>query len=195
MNLDIFKGYYSSLDEVLETVPHEMIRGFIFTRRDDLHTVCLILRRHYPEDMKIFEDLIGVELGDDFYETPVGWVGTLYVDLESIGSEKLRIYKSQPHEQYISLIGYYLDQENKITQTKVYNEIEVDGEQKYSIDYYDASGELINNEIESEGTFEDWNGSRELFDVVKSSGLRYVFSKKENKDQAYFGVNLPRISS
>lgn len=195
MNLDIFKGYYPSLDEVLEKTPHEVIKGFIFTRRNDAHTVCLVLRRHYPDDIKVFEDLIGVKLGDEFYETPNGWVGALYVDLESIGTSKLRVYKSQPHEKDVTLIGYYMDQDGKVYQTKVYNLIEVDGQKKNSIDYYNEAGEKIGNEIESEGRFEDWNGSKELFETVKSSGLSYMFSKKENKDQGYFGVSIPTGSS
>ena len=41
----------------------------------------------------------------------------------------------------------------------------------------------------SSGSFEDWNGSQELFDTVEENNLKYVFSKKDTKDQGYFIVS------
>ena len=95
INFNIFEGYYSSLDKALEQIPHSKIRSIIFPRRKDIHSVCLVLTRHSEEDEKIFEKLIGVELDEEFYETPHGSVGSLFVDLESIGTSQLRIYKDQ----------------------------------------------------------------------------------------------------
>lgn len=187
VNFNIFNGYYSSLDSALKIIPHEKIRSIIFSRRQDTHSVCLQLHRQSEEDEKTFEKLIGVELDEEFYETPHGWVGSLYVDLESIGTSQLRIYKDQRFAKTeFSLIGYYLDDKN-ITGYKTYSIYSSDN--PVIIKYYDTNNNLVDTQTESSGSFEDWNGSQELFDAVEENNLEYVFSKKDTKDQGYFIVS------
>jgi len=189
INFNIFEGYYSSLDKALEQIPHSKIRSIIFTRRKDIHSVCLVLTRHSEEDEKIFEKLIGVELDEEFYETPHGSVGSLFVDLESIGTSQLRIYKDQRFDKSkFMLKGYYLNKNKKIICKKTYALNPANDENSLIIKYYDENGNLIDTQTESNGNFEDWNGSRELFEAVENNNLEYSFMKKDTKDQGYFIV-------
>lgn len=189
INFDIFKGYYSSLDKVLEQIPHNKIRSIIFTRRKNIHSVCLVLSRQSEEDEKIFEKLIGVELNEEFYETPHGYVGSLFVDLESIGTSQLRIYKDQRFSgSKFQIKGYYLNENKKIICKKTYALNSTNGKNSLIIKYYNENNNLIDTQTESDGNFEDWNGSQELFEAVENNNLEYSFMKKDTKDQGYFIV-------
>lgn len=196
MDLNKFRGFYPDLDKALDILPHNRIGKLIFTRRDDKYSVGLIMKYGHEGDRENFEKLIGKNLTDDFYKTPNGYVGVLCVDLESLGTGQVRLYKDQPHnksglkpgQNFIENVGYYIDENGNTVGKKTYM---VDWLNRcYQIDYYDKDGTHVKMEREIQGTIEDWNGPQEIVDIVTQNKLYYALTKKEKKDQAYFIVTV-----
>lgn len=196
MDLSRFKGFYPALDRALDIVPHNRIESLVFTRRDDVYTCALIMRNQFLTDRETFEELIGIKLPDDFYITPTGFIAYMCADLESIGTEKLRLYKNQPQnipanleEDWLENVAYYMNARTGETLgTKLY--YRSNQNQCYYIDYFDKEGNLVaEKQREMQGEYEDWNGPQEIVDIAIEENMMYVFAKKESKDQGYFIVN------
>jgi hypothetical protein len=196
MDLNKFKGFYPALDRALDIIPHDRIKSFIFTRREDFYSVGLIMHYGQRGDRDNFEKLVGKKLDDVFYSTEAGWASVLCVDLESIGTGQLRLYKDQPNnkagikpgDNWIENVGYYIDENDNIVGSKTYT---IDWENLcYIIDYYDANGAQVKTEHEVRGTIEDWNGPQEIVDIVTQNNIHNITTKKVNKDQAYFIVTV-----
>ena len=199
-NVHNLKGFYPKLDEVLEWFPHNRIKSLVFTRRGDKHTVSLIThfaKNTADKDEENFERMAEHNFPTEWYETDNGWISYCAVDLESVGTGKLRVYKNQPDKnphdpliEWTENIAYYIDSESgKILGTKHYHRNEM--ELCYYIDYYDENDVLVaSRQKEVLATKEDWNGPEELIQAVESEGFGYNFGKKESKDQAYFVVYI-----
>lgn len=196
-NIDRLKGFYPKLDAALEWFPYNRIKSFVFTRRGSKHTVGFI--SHFAkgtDDEANFEKLCKWNFPTEWYETESGWVSYVCVDLESVGTNQLRVYKNQPDRNprngtdWWENIAYYIDTSNgRVMGTKHYLRSEKD--RCYYIDYYDPQGNLVKSrQREVMGTKEDWGGSEELFKIVQEEGFPFMFAKKENKDQAYFAVHV-----
>lgn len=207
-NIDRLKGFDNKLDEVLEWFPRDRIKSIVFTRRGDHHSVALIQKfskgmANGVDDEANFERMCGYNFPQEWYETydntgeQVGWISFCSVDLDSVGTNKLRVYKNQPHKKPENLndewwenIAYYIDTTNrKVLGEKHY--LRSMRDRCYYIDYYDSEGNLVaEKQKEVQATKADWNGSEELFNIVQEEEWTYVFSKKENKDQGYFIVHV-----
>lgn len=196
-NINRLRGFFPKLDEVLDWFPHNRIKSIVFTRRNDFHSVAFI--SHFvkgTDDEANFEKICQYNFPTEWYETESGWVSYVAVDLESVGTNKLRVYKNQPDKNprdgsdWWENIAYYIDTEtNKVLGTKHY--LRSERNRCYYIDYYDADNNLVAKmQREISATKEDWNGPEELFNIVIEENFGYVFAKKENKDQAYFAVHL-----
>lgn len=196
-NIDRLKGFYPELDKVLEWFPYDRIKSLVFTRRDDKHSVGFI--SHFAkgtEDETNFEKICQYNFPTEWYETENGWVSYVCVDLESVGTTHLRVYKNQPDRNprdgsdWWENIAYYIDtKKRKVVGTKHYLRSETD--KCYYIDYYDQNDNLVKSrQKEVKGTKEDWNGPGELYDIVLEESFGFMFAKKENKDQAYFAVHI-----
>jgi len=199
-DLNEFRGFYPMLDKVLDQYPHDRIWRLIFSRRQSDFSVGLVVRYENNDTDRVhFETLIGFKLPDDFYLTPEGNIAAICVDLESLNTDKVRLYKDQPHgrslvgpgEPWIENIGYYLDREGNVYGTKTYTRDEKVGE--YRIHYYDKDNNLLKVEKEVLGKISDWNGPSEIVDVVKKQNLYYAMMKKVSIDQGYFIVTNNRM--
>jgi|TARA_B110000914_G_scaffold193941_1_gene181805 hypothetical protein len=195
-NINRLKGFYPKLDAVLEWFPHNRIKSIVFTRRGDVHTVAFI--SHFAkgtDDEANFERICGYNFPTEWYETSDGWVSYVCADLESVGTDFVRVYKNQPSNnprdgsEWLENIAYYINSNtNQILGTKHYHRNEKD--EAYYIDYYDENNNLVlERQKEIVGTKEFWNGPEELFNIVKKEKFLHLFGKKENKDQAYFAVH------
>lgn len=207
-NIDRLKGFDDKLDEVLEWFPQNRIKSIVFTRRGDHHSVALIQKfskglANDVDDEANFERMCGYNFPQEWYETTdaegevEGWISFCSVDLDSVGTDKLRVYKNQPNLKPADNISdwwenkaYYIDtKKRKVIGEKHY--LRSLRDRCYYINYYDENGNLVaERQKEVEATKEDWNGSEELFNIVNEEEWTYVFSKKENKDQAYFIVHI-----
>lgn len=195
-----FKGFYPALDRALDIVSNDKIFGIVFTRRNDNFTTALIHHHRFEDDRESFEALCNYDFGEDFYKTETGRVAYLCVDLESIGTDFLRLYKNQPqnvpqgvdpedYDDWVENIGLYIDTNtDKILGTKEYIRSQKDF--CYKINYFDANMQMTAvDQREVLGEYEDWNGPTELVDIAKEEGVHYAFAKKVNKDSGYFIVH------
>ena len=193
---ELFKGFFPDLDRALDIVPADRVKLIGFNRRENEHSVSFVMMHGLPSDRVFFENLIGFNLPDDFYETPTGQVGVLCVDLSSIGTNMIRIYHNCPQnnpknieDEWVENIGYYLDENKKVIGKKKY--IRSWKDRCYYIDYYDENDNLVRSrEVENEGIAEDWNGNFEILNICKENNIPYIFSKKNGKDQGYLIVNV-----
>lgn len=202
MRLERFKGFYEALDRALDLVPHDRIESLVFTRRDDLHTCALIMKHQFSSDREIFEKLIKLELEDEFYTTPTGFIAYMCADLESIDTDRLRLYKNQPQnvpnnleDDWMEATASYVDtQTGETLGTKTYLRSVKD--KCYYIDYYDKDNNLVaEKQKEFEGTYEDWNGPKEIVDIAIEEDMPYVFARKESKDQGYLIIGNRKKSA
>ena len=94
-NINRLRGFFPKLDEVLDWFPHNRIKSIVFTRRKDFHSVAFI--SHFvkgTDDEANFEKICQYNFPTEWYETESGWVSYVAVDLESVGTNKLRVYKN-----------------------------------------------------------------------------------------------------
>jgi hypothetical protein len=196
-NVNRLRGFFPKLDEVLDWFPHDRIKSIVFTRRGNTHTVGFI--SHFAkgtDDEANFEKICQWDFPREWYETKNGWVSYVCADLESVGTNKLRVYKNQPdnrpqgEEDWLENIAYYIDTKTgKTLGTKYY--LRSDKDRCYYIDYYDENNNLVaGRQREVLATKDDWKGPEELFKIVEEEKFNYVFAKKENKDQVYFAVHV-----
>lgn len=196
-NIDRLKGFYPKLDEVLEWFPYNRIKSIVFTRRKNVHSVAFI--SHFAKgtkDEENFEKVCGYNFPTEWYETANGWVSYVCVDLESVGTTKLRVYKNQPDknprngDDWWENIAYYIDTNTgKTLGTKHYLRSEKD--QCYYIDYYNEKDEVVaTRQREIAATKDDWKGSEELYSIIQEEHFPHVFARKVNKDQAYLAVHV-----
>ena len=202
MDMKKFKGFYPSLDRALDIVPNHMIHSLVFTRREKSFTAALIMHYRGNEYREKFEELINYDLGADWYKAAYRInVAFMCVDLESINTESLRVYKNQPQnipkgieaaddvEDWHENLGYYINTKtNEVLGTKHY--IRSSRDRCYKIDYYDKSGNKIKeDQREVIGEYVDWNGPKEIYNIAIEAGVSTGFAKKVNKDQGYFIVH------
>ena len=108
------------------------------------------------------------------------------VDLESIGTDMVRIYHDGNKEKNEVLHGYYLNN-GAIIQKKRYKR----KEGSVAIDRYDAQGNLISaDENEISGDRSLWRGPAEIADAADTIGDPWViiYLAKTNVDQSYIRV-------
>lgn len=204
MNSSIFKGYYKSLDKALDIINIEKVYAFVFCRRENVHTVTVVLHNHSEEEQKVIDELAGFEIPKHLYLTADdndNTVGLIGLDLTEENQDYVRLYVSDKssrrngnEKSFLYGVGYYLNKSGEVLGKKDYN---ADLEKNtLNIDYYDSNNNNINFDKETIADPENhevWGGSKELFDAVKKAGLRYNIASKDKKDQGYFLVDPNRL--
>jgi hypothetical protein len=204
MNSDVFKGYYKSLDKALDIINIEKVYAFVFCRRENVHTVTIVLHNHSIEEQKIIDQLAGFEIPKHLYLTAddnENTVGLIGLDLTEENQDYLRIYVSDKSSRrninetsFLYGVGYYLNKNGEVLGKKDYNaNLET---RSLDIDYYDSNNNKINHDGESIAdpeNYEIWGGSKELFGAVKNAGFKYNIASKNKKDQGYFLVDPNRF--
>jgi hypothetical protein len=168
------KKYSYELNKLDDSVISKLC-SIVFAKRSDDLSACAITR-----DKELFKQLCSkITLPRNFLEGDhIKWG----VDLESIETNKIRIYRVPPRSNAVRLEGLYIDRDGKILEKKLYKK-SLEG---LSIDRYDGTGKLINaGEIEVECTEKDWSGPKELVKDAKDSGYEINFMKKISKEQTY----------
>lgn len=192
MNFDLLRGFYPALDNALDKIPHNKIWVIFFSRREDKYSVTVAIRNHSEEDRKLIDDLAGMEVPKDLYLTETGQCGKIGIEVTGIGSGNLRLYVSHNHNlnrnNFLQGCGYYLDNDGKVIGRKDYqaNLQEV----CYDVEYFDTNDNLVDTDKEIPGVYSDWNGPQELVKIAEQNGIEHIFTRKQNKDQAYFIMNF-----
>ena len=149
----------------------------IITERDDVLSVCYV-----TDDLFTFIKLVG-SVPQSIREAETERYG---VDLESIGTNKVRLYTDGDSSRNEALHGYYVNN-GAIYEKKRYKR----SDNGLLIDRFDASGALISaDEPETSGDRSIWTGPSEIADAAEAMGGSWsiVYMEKGNAPQSYIRV-------
>lgn len=158
-------------DEILESITE-----VIFCWRDGIETVCVV-----TPSVNTLQSIIG------YVPDTIRNANTrrYFVDLESVGTDKLRLYADSAQEG-VSIEGYYFDTEGQPVVKKVYKR---DGKNSLLVDYFDAEGNVLeSNAPEITVERSSWLGNSEAADKAEECGKNFLYLKKVNKNQCYLRV-------
>jgi hypothetical protein len=150
----------------------------IITERDGVLSVCYV-----TDSLFDFIKLVG-DVPQSIREADTERYG---VDLESIGTNKVRLYTDGDSSRNEALHGYYVNN-GAIYEKKRYKR-NADG--GLLIDRYDASGVIISaDEPETSGDRSIWTGPSEIADAAEAMGGSWsvVYMEKGNAPQSYIRI-------
>lgn len=158
----------------------EDIGEVIYTMRDGMFSVCVVMSK-----LETLAKLIG-PVPDLIKDAKTK---RYFVDLQSIGTDTLRLYTDAP-EADVVLYGYYFYPPHEMLQKKVYKKV---GRGKLAIDRYNGNGVLISAaEPESQGEPSCWLGDKDFAARVEQEasthGYMVLYTHKEEKPQSYLRV-------
>ena len=179
MSLDkvqLFAGKNAHLDALSDAIK-EKLYGIIFSYRLGVETVAITF-----SDRSILEELAGA------YTKNIPQGSMYYLDLDSIGTDKVRIWVDKRDED-ICLYSYYVDQGGSVYEKKEYRF--EDGTNNLLIDRFDAQGILLSaDEPEAVAESTDWKGDPSIIPIIEEHNLRVRYMKKLLKDQNYVYVKV-----
>lgn len=172
---------YEKEHKILNKLPQSVklsIKELIFSYRNGEETICAVFNNKGP-----LLDLLG-SLPEKIMNTDVGTYG---IDLQSIGTDQVRVYHSHKEKDKM-LIGYYM-KNNEIVEYKIYKR--TNDRSIILIDRYNANNDIISeNEKEVRAERSEWPGSKRILELADSNGFYTNFLKKVNKDQFYARVRI-----
>ena len=198
---DLFKGYYENLDKALDIFPLETIWGIQFSRREEVHSVTIVLHNKSEEIRESIDNFLGFKVDRKLYQT--GGEGTrcglVAFDLGAIGTDNLRFYVNTAHnnsnkdqDRWLYGIGYYLDKEGNVLGKKNYTASI--SSRTMEVDYFDTEDNKLSDDVELlTDDWTVWNGPKELYDMVNKYKMMHQLGHKTKKDQAYFLVDPNRF--
>lgn len=179
INVDAFigKGHSAALDQLSDRC-RNATSELIWSYRSGVVSLCWV-----TEDLEAFTEVLGGTVPEVL---TISGSSRYFVDLESLGSDKIRLYIDSPNDGE-ALLGYYfssLEQDAAPYEYKVYSSV---SKTEVSINRYTGSGDLIS---EGEGEVQtnapaDWSGPKELLDLCKDQSGSFRILKKVSKDQSY----------
>lgn len=177
INVDAFKGHSAALDQLPDSC-RDATSELVWSYRSGELSLCWV-----TEDLAAFTEVLGGTVPEIL--TLTGSV-RYAVDLESLGSDKIRLYINSPNDGEV-LLGYYfssLEHDADPYEYKVYSSASKTG---VSVSRYTGNGDLIS---EGEGEVQtndpaDWSGPKELLDLCKEQSGSVRILKKVSKDQSY----------
>lgn len=174
--IDKFSPFFASLRDLPDYAREAMIE-LVLSERQGTLSVCYV-----TDQIVTFRKLVGVVPNSISVAETVRYA----VDLESIGTDRVRIYHDGDKENNEVLHGYYLNG-GAIVQKKKYKR----GDNSVYIDRFDAEGNLISeDEREISGDRTLWRGPSEIADVADTIDLPWsvIYLAKVNADQSYIRI-------
>lgn len=175
MLAETFAGYFPRLD-ALTPSQKEKLTGLVFCNRDGQDSVTIV-----TNDLACISSIVGSSAAAHLEDGAKKYG----VDLESVGTDALRLYADY-RQQGVELVGYYINANGSVAQTKTYNKI---SSAQTAIERRDASGDLLgaeDGEVKCERS--DWTGPPALADKAEASGMTHWYTRKTNKAQTYLVV-------
>jgi|694.fasta_scaffold00622_65 hypothetical protein len=184
MNIEHFYEINESLIGLSDQVKNSVIE-LGFSIRETGESVALVLN-----SFDAFSMLIGnvpEKIRNDYLD---GKSTKFYVELESLNTDKVRIYTNYIGEG-IELMGYYAEN-GVIYETKVYRFTDLTTS---SIERYDSNMNLIDNsDFDTVVDLDQWTGSRRIIDISIENNYRVTCIKKTPKNQVYLLVRNNGVS-
>lgn len=179
MDVNLFSGFSKKLDFLNDEIKRN-IKELIFSYREGQLGVVAVF-----DTKKIVEDLAGFVLYDELL---LSNPNKYFIDLESMDTNKIRLYVNSPYEKEISGYGYYLNEDKKIYEKKVYKKIRQPSS-FLEIYRYDVNGNQIGDvEKEIAGDSSIWKGPLNIIELAEQHGYRTIFLKKTAKDRCYLRI-------
>lgn len=170
---------HSSTLAAMDFTLHSNISELVFSCRDGVTSLCVV----FSSKMSL-RALLG-NLPDEIEQAD----GSRFaVDLESIGTDKVRIYVDGQADGEV-IRGFYFNSSNRMTILKEYKRTDVKTE--VAIDRYDATGALVStDEPEVASDSSCWTGSQEILDAATDAMQDHnvIFLRKCDKDQSYIRI-------
>lgn len=184
MSFSEFKKYSKALNLLSDDIISNLC-SIVFSKRENILSIGVITK-----DADTFKKILkGVTLPTDFLSGNFIKLGT---DLESIDSDKIRIYKMFPKSYDVRIEGFYINKSGEVLEKKIYKNF---SKHELHIDRYDASGNLVSeNEVEKDCSEEDWTGPLEIVKEAKQNNYDINFLKKASKNQTYFVIHSKTFS-
>lgn len=179
MDIQAFEGFSKDLDSLDKSIK-DKISELIFSYREGVFSVAIVLN-----SIDEFENLIGFKLNNELKAIRSR---RFFVDLESLKTDKVRIYLDVPGNDLISIYGYYMDKSGNTLEKKIYKR---NGSAALLIDRYDSENNLISkDEPESVSTEMSWKGPSDIVKIAKGLDYHCIFLEKELTDQCYLRIRL-----
>ena len=174
-----FSFVSSELDGLSDDIKNQLTE-VIHSWRDNIESVCVV-----TESLDCLNSLLSNNVPSHILEATTRRYG---VDLESIGTDNLRLY-TDGSDKNIDIVGFKYNSNLDLVEKKIYKR----GEGVTLIDKYNASNELISsNETEFLIPKTDFLGRAELADrmeqVANDNNYSIKFLKKGNSNQSYIRV-------
>jgi hypothetical protein len=193
MNYNLLRGFYPELDNALDKIPHEKIWLIFFTKREDKYAVTVAIHNKSEEDRMLIDDLAGIKIPRHLYLTKEGQCGRIGIEVTGANTDNLRLYVSKTPDRtslnnFLHGYGYYINKKGLVIGRKEYvvNVTDV----CYDVTYYDKDNNVVEKNREIPADYSDWGGPEELVTIAEKNNVKCVFTKKQNKNQAYFIMNF-----
>lgn len=169
---------HNALLRGIDLTARQGISELVFSCRDGQLSLCVVF-----SDVMALRSVIGTV--PDVIEQANG--NRFGVDLESIGTDRLRLY-IDGQDGGESIRGFYFDQDLQMDVLKKYKRADGFG---LLIDRYDGSGNLISpDEPESASDSSCWTGPQEIMDAAIDAQQDHsvIFLEKGDKNQNYIRI-------
>ena len=177
INVDAFKGHSAALDQLSDSAK-DATSELIWSSRSGELSLCWV-----TEDLAAFTEVLGGTVPEVL---TISGSRSYFVDLESLGSDKIRLYIDSPNAGEV-LVGYYfssLEHDAVPSEYKIYT---ATSRTDLSINRYNAAGDLISEDEREVQTDDpaDWKGPKDLLDLCLAQPQHLIILKKVSKDQSY----------
>lgn len=183
MNIQHFYEIHKSFVELEDHVKSSVIE-IGFSIRESGESVCLVLN-----SFDAFSSLVKnvpEKITNDYLQ---GKTTKFYVELESLNTDKVRLYTNHSDEG-IELMGYYSN-DGVIYETKVYRFVD---RNTTNIERYDSNLNLIDNtEFDSLVSLDEWTGSKRIIEIANEKNYGVYCAKKTPKNQVYLLVRDRKV--
>jgi hypothetical protein len=177
LNVDMFDGYSAALDQLPDHC-RDATSELIWSYRMGELSLCWV-----TEDVAAYTEVLGGTVPEIL---TISGSGRYFVDLESLGTSKIRLHIESPNEGEV-LIGYYFDSlatDASPYEYKIYTRASKTG---VCINRFDGAGVVISQdegEVETEDQA-DWKGPDSLLQTCLINAGQLRILKKTLKDQSY----------
>jgi len=177
LNVDMFDGYSAALDQLPDNC-RAATSELIWSYRLGELSLCWV-----TEDVDTFIEVLGGTVPEIL---TLSGSRRYFVDLDSLGTSKIRLYIESPNEGEV-LIGYYFDSlapDAAPYEYKIYTRA---SKTAVSITRFDGAGVVISEdegEVQTEDQ-SDWKGPDSLLQTCLIAAGQLRILKKTLKDQSY----------
>ena len=166
---------YSNCLNTMSFTLYPSVKELIFCQRQDNLSVCVVF-----DNIGSLKDIIG----NVPHELQSANTERYFVDLESVGTNKLRLYCDGQTDNEM-LRSYSYNESKQLIENKIYKRST--GQYPILIDRYNPDGIIISSdEPEYSGSRELWTGPSDLIDTAEGHDVIYL--RKQNTDQCYMRI-------